>query len=335
MNEIELSYSKLSAFDIHGPSSLIEKKNISNDGISHGSLVDILIVDRLLNLNKINENYAIKKFEKPQNHHGLLAEDILQRYESIPDESTILNIIKNLNLFGNTKKEELLLNKIREENFIGYLQETFENRNKIMITPDEYIAAKDDVECLLNHPTTKNFFKTSDKISIFLQVPFKAKKGGFKYKGIVDLLKIEEIAEDTIEVELADIKTGTPKNEKFEESFYKYRYYIQSSLYQEFVREILKKVYNVENKKIILKNFKFIYKCKTENVPIVWEISEKLHVAGWKGFYNYKFYKYKGIEELQEEIKFHLDNNLFEYSKNYYLNNGTLLLNDDNIELND
>lgn len=336
MNEKRsLSYSKLSSFDIYGPSVLIKRKILDNEGLRYGSVVDLLIVDKLLNKKNFEEKYLIIKYEKPKNNHALLAEDILQRFEEIPDEKIIIDIIKGLNLWSNIKNEALLLEKIHDEQFLGYLKESFICKEKIPITLEDYVMAKDDADMIINHKTTKEFFQTTDNTSIFLQVPFEKERGDFIYRGVIDLLKITEIDEDSIEVEILDIKTGTPKSDKFAESFYKYRYYLQSSLYQESVYDILKNVYDITGKKVIIKNFKFIYKCKTESFPIIWEVSEKWYEAGIKGFYSHKFYKYKGVDEIQDEIKFHFDNNLFEYSKEYYVNNGVVKLKDNHIELND
>lgn len=334
MNEKKnLSYSKLSSFDIHGPSVLVSKKEIDNDGIRHGTIVDLLIVDKLLKTNHFEDQYLIVKYQKPKNQHAILAEDILQRFADIPKESVMLDIIKGLGLWSNIVNEDPLLKKIRDPEFLGYLKEAFLCKQKKPISLEDYISAKDDVDVIINHSTTREFFETSENVHIFLQVPFERDRGVFSYRGFVDLLKIKEIDNDTIEVEILDIKTGAPKGAKFTESFYKYRYFIQSSLYQESVYDILKNVYDIGNKKVIIKNFKFLYKCKSETFPIIWEVSEKWHIAGIKGFYSGAFYKYKGIDELQKEIEFHFENNLFEYSLEYYENNGVVQLKDNIIEI--
>lgn len=332
----KLSYSKLSSFDIHGPQALIIEKTIDNEGIRHGSLVDTLIVDKLLNINKFDEEYIILKFKRPENNHLILANEILQNFKELPTTSEILNILKNLNLWSNIKQEELLLNKINDDNFIGYLKESLLCRSKRGVTLEDYISAKDDRDSILNNKITRSYFKTSKNTSIYLQVPFEKEEEFFIYRGIIDLLKITFIDDSTIEVEIIDIKTGTPKSDKFIESFLKYRYYLQSTIYQRYYKEILRNIdKNLLKKNIILKNFKFIYKSRSEDNPYIFEVSEKWIRAGAKGFTSMNIYKYKGVEQLEEEILYHIKSNQYDYKMEYYVNNGHLKISDDLIVVND
>ena len=53
--DLKLSYSRISDFDRNGPQALIKRREINTDGTKHGSIVDILLVDKLEGTNEFDK----------------------------------------------------------------------------------------------------------------------------------------------------------------------------------------------------------------------------------------------------------------------------------------
>ena len=84
-----------------------------------------------------------------------------------------------------------------------------------------------------------------------------------------------------------------------------------------------------------LENFKFLFIGKSENVPIIFEFTEKWNQAAIKGFNTKSGYFYTGIDENLKKVYYHWKNNKYDFSKDVYEQNGNLILNDNFIEVNE
>ena len=60
--------------------------------------------------------------------------------------------------------------------------------------------------------------------------------------------------------------------------------------------------------------FKFIYLSITENFPLVYQVSEKWHNAALNGFMMAGKYRYRGLNQLLDDIYYHWKNK--EYAEN-------------------
>ena len=132
-------------------------------------------------------------------------------------------------------------------------------------------------------------------------------------------------------VYMEDIKTGSSRADEFTKSFIKYCYYFQEAVYSKAFDSICEQLKLVD---YTLAPFKFIFIGRGEKVPHVFEISDKWHNAAINGFTTKAGYKYKGLDENLDLIYYHWKNKLYDFSQEVYENNGSLILNDDFIEVN-
>ena len=325
--DLTLSYSRISDFDRNGPQALIRKRDIDNDGIKHGSLVDDLLTDTLTGSSLYKEKYYLYDGNKPTATLGNICDIILKNYNKIPDLNTVLKIVKNNAFWSSTKDDEKLINNFNTPEFWEYLKTMFETVNKKVITTNENIAAKEAVDILLNHEYSKHLY-TND-LRNYYQLSFEIEYKKFKIKGILDRLSIDD--ENKI-VYMDDLKTGAGKGETFLKSFIDYRYYFQGAIYRMAFNYFCEKF---KLKDYTLAPFKFIYIGKTEKIPFIFTFTDKWNDAAIKGFKTKSGYRFVGLDENLDKIYFHWKNNKYDFSEEIYLNNGCLNLNDEFIEINE
>lgn len=327
--DLNLSYSRVSDFDRNGPQALIRRTNVENEGLKHGSLVDILLTDRLTKSKEFKKQYIVIDENKPSATLGMLCDIILDNYVELPTKEKVLEIVKHNNYWGRTKDEEKLIAYFDIPEFWNYLKHKFETKNKIIISNDDFNKAKNAVDILLNHKFTKNYFKNYDEIEHYYQVSFNIKYHKFNFRGILDKMTIDHKEK---KVYFEDIKTGEPKSNKFMDSFIKYRYYFQGYLYQQAF-EYLSKIYNFEGYK--LQPFRFIYISRSEENPIVFVMSDKWQNAAQKGFVTKTGFEYRGFDECLDLIYYHWKNKRYDFSKIIDEQQGLLTLTDNFIIVND
>ena len=324
--DLRLSYSKISDFDRNGPISLIRQTFVDNEGVKHGSLVETLLLDKLLSTNDFNKNYVLLDIEKPTATLGLLVDIILNNYTEVPTKEEVLNIINN-NAFWGKYKEETKIANFDIPSFWNYLKIKFEGNSKIIVNYEQLKTAANSADILLTHEFSKDLFY--NELENHYQVEFQYYYKGFLIKGFIDKMTIDRKNKC---VYFEDIKTGEGKNDKFMESFIKYRYYFQGLIYQQAFN-ILAEKYNFSD--YVLMPFKFIYVGKTESYPLVYTMTDKWIKSALNGFTTTSGYKYKGLDENLDNIYYHWKNKKYNYSKEVYEKKGSLNLNDDFIEVND
>lgn len=325
--DLTLSYSRLSDFDRNGPQALIRKSDVDNKGIKHGSIVNDLLVEKLTNEPLFSNRYYIYDDNKPTAMLGQLCDIILNNYEKIPDKETVLKIVKNNAFWNNILKEETLIGKFNTNEFWEYLKIQFKIKDKLVITLDEHNSAKNTVNTLLTHKYSKNIFYND--FENYHELPFEIVYNKFTFKGILDIFQIDH---KNKKVYMIDLKTGSGKSETFLKSFIDYRYYYQGAIYRMAFEYFCKK-FNLVN--YTLENFKFLFIGKSENIPIIFEFTEKWNQAAIKGFKTKSGYFYTGINENLEKVYYHWKNNKYDFSKDVYEQNGCLILNDNFIEINE
>ena len=325
--DLSLSYSRVSDFDRNGPVALDKRTHIENEGIKHGSLVDILLTDKMTNEKEFDKQYVVADITKPTATLGLLSDIILNNYEKVPTIQEIYEICK-LNDFWKRQKEDTIIANFNNDEFLDYIKFKIETKDKIVITKEEYYKAIESVVNLLNNKFTHHLFYND--LDNYYQVKFEFKYKYFIFKGILDKLTIDH--KNKI-VYMEDIKTGEPKADKFIESFIKYRYYFQEAVYVKAFDKI-KEMFNLSDE-YKLAPFKFIYLCKTEDTPLVYVVTSEWSKAALNGFKTTSGYMYKGLDENIERIYYHWKNKHFKFSKEIYENSGIINLNDDFIITNE
>jgi hypothetical protein len=325
--DLTLSYSRLSDFDRNGPQALIRKSDVENKGIKHGSIVNDLLVEKLTEEPLFSNRYYIYDENKPTATLGTLCDIILNNYDSLPKLDVILKIVKNNGFWSGVKVEETLIAKFNTNEFWEYLKIQFKIKDKLVITFNEHLSAKNTVNTLLSHEYSKNIFYND--LENYHELPFEIEYKRFKFKGILDIFQIDH---KNKKVYMIDLKTGAGKSETFLKSFIDYRYYYQGAIYRIAFKYFCDKFNLVD---YTLENFKFLFIGKSENIPIIFEFTEKWNQAAIKGFKTKSGYFYTGIDENLEKVYYHWKHNKYDFSKDIYEQNGCLILNDEFIEVNE
>jgi len=323
--DLKLSYSRISDFDRNGPKALIRPSNPEGDGLRFGSLVDDLLVDKVTNNNLCKDLYVVYDDNKPTAMLGTLCDIIIDNYDKVPDKDTVLKIVKH-NGFWSKMKDDTKINQFDMSEFWDYIKIKIKTKDKLVVTQKESQDAEECVGLLLNHKHTYHLF--NNNFENHYQYKFEYEYKGFHLRGIIDKLSIDHVNKI---VYMEDIKTGSSRADEFTKSFIKYCYYFQESVYAKAFNSICEQLGLVS---YTLAPFKFIFIGRGEKVPHIFEISDKWHNAAINGFTTKAGYKYKGLDENLDLIYYHWKNKLYDFSQEVYENNGSLILNDDFIEVN-
>lgn len=318
-NSEYFSASFLKMFDKEGPESLIKTVNYDNKGTFKGSIIDTLCFDNE-NFEKI---YHVSTSNKEPSETEKVLLDSLHSiidYKDIKSFSYIqvgLELIKELNLWKNIKNEEILISKLKNEDFVKSLKDLFKSKNKIVISGSDYMNALEVKKHLIENENTKDYFLNSDikKKQVLFQIPILFSIENDKFKCLLDIIFINH-EDKTIRV--VDLKTGFDDNNSFKWTILKYRYDIQVALYTKALE-----TYIIDNG---LKDYRVIdpiiiyTQVSKPDRPLIFKFNEKLVKYAYRGFKLKSGYLYKGILELVDEINWHKDNNIYNYSKNDYIN---------------
>ncbi len=321
--DLILSYSKLSDFDRNGAIALIRNSRTENEGLKFGSLIDDLLFN---DKDYFNKHYYIFDGEKPTATLDVLCDIILKNFITIPTEEEIVNIIILNKFWANVKNKDTLIEKFNNSEFWDYLKCKYETVNKVVITTKEYEDSKEIINILKTHKYSKPvLINEYENIS---QVKFSIEYRKFKIHGILDLISIDH--KNKI-VYFTDLKTGKNPAIEFEESFIKWRYYFQGAIYCLAFFEICK---NLNLKDYRLAPFQFLYISKSDKTPLLFKMTEKWILAAMNGF-SINRYKFKGINELIDEIYWCWKNKEYSIPKYIVENNGIINLKDNFIEINE
>ena len=107
----------------------------------------------------------------------------------------------------------------------------------------------------------------------------------------------------------------------------KWRYYLQEAVYTIAIKKLVKEREDLKGYKVL--PFQFLYISRFEKVPLLYTVSEKWHKAALNGFTTTSGYKYRGLNELIDSIKWHWKNKIFDTPKEIHTNSGQLTIEDD------
>lgn len=323
--ERALSYSRISDFDKNGPQALIRASEVNKtESVAIGSLVDDLTNDDI----DIENKYYIYNGSKPTATLGKLCNIITKNYSELPEKKEILEIVKKNNFWSTTKDDIKLVSKYNVPEFWEYLRAIFFSKNKKIISSEKYELSKELCQILKSHDFSKHIFENNDLIDRYNQFTFNITYMDVVLRGMMDFLIVNHIDKT---IQIIDLKTGQYKGLEFIINFIKFKYYIQESVYT------LKKVEQFICKELNLKGytmlpFQFLYISVYEKIPLVYTTTDLWHKAGRLGYYSGTYYN-KGLDELIQEIKWHVNNNVYNLPKEIYINNGNVKLNDKFIKL--
>jgi len=314
--DIYLSYSRVADFVKNGPKALISRHDKGGEGMKVGSITD----DWLYNRENFDKLYIVFDGVKPTATLGTLTDIIIQNYTEIPSKKEILNIIKK-NEFWKRSKDDTKLANFDTPEFWKYLKLQFLATDKVIITSEQFELGKTLSEVLVTHKHSKELF--SDKYERLDQFKFNITYQNVKFRGIIDMILLDHKNKT---IRAVDLKTGVPRAEEFMSNFLKFKYYFQEAVYMLALDSILKEL-GLDEYQIL--SFQFLYIGRNEQVPIVFNITDKWHNAAITGFKTKSGYYFPGLEETVELIKWHFKCNEFVFSKDIRENNGNINLNDD------
>jgi hypothetical protein len=326
VQDLRLSFSRISAFDQDGPKTLVEKKELSGEGVLMGGLIDMLLFEP----DKVKDNYYIFEAKVPTATAKELADIITNNYNSMPSIPDVLKIIEVNGFWSSIKKETTLTNKFNNDDFWGYLKAVFESKDKQIVSKEDYIRAEELVEVLRTHKNSKERldFPTEEE-SKYVQVKLDFNYKQFNFRGIVDLIVVNHTDKT---IKFIDLKTGAPAAQMFSQSFVKYRYYLQALLYT-IGAESFKREYSLEDYRLL--PFEFLYISRYQKIPLVYEVPTTWELAALRGFTTKSGYKYKGLDQLIAEIDWHWTHKEFDLPMEIVMANGLIVINDDFIEVNE
>lgn len=143
---------------------------------------------------------------------------------------------------------------------------------------------------------------------------------GVRCKAEIDCIEIDHVNKVIIPYDLK----CTYDNEDFPMSYIKNGYYLQQAFYT-VALESWKKEQGMEDFKVAL--FRFIVGDTSANGrrPLVYKLTSADLANGHNGF-TLRGYQYKGIRTLVDEIKWHMDNDIWDCSREAFIAQGNLTL---------
>lgn len=200
-----------------------------------------------------------------------------------------------------------------------YFYDLINGENKTVISPQQFTQIQVAKETLLTHRFTAKYFRNNERYEVKYQVPIYFNYEGTDCKGLIDLVIIDK---ETKTLYPVDIKTTGYRLDSWIGNFWSLRYDIQAAFYSYGLNTMLEK-FGCEK----LGNFKFIVvnQTKPEN-PLIFQVSDEILNFGEVGGKKISV-EYEGFRQAIARVKWHTENDLWDYRMEDYLNNGVRTIN--------
>jgi len=217
--------------------------------------------------------------------------------------------------------------------FVGSDAEIFYNeirkvraQNLTVVTTEDVSNAEKIVEELRNNPVTKDVVNlvSSPRYTVYNQLQVEEYVlDGLEFKSMMDKVVVDH---DVKTVQVYDLKC-TWSVENFLEEYYLYRRaYIQALLYYKAALHFMNNTeeirgYRVESPRFIV--------CDSTNYynPLIYTLSDKDLEDAYNGF-THKNREYTGVATLIKDLKWALENNIWNISRENSINNGLVNIKD-------
>ena len=235
-----ISFSLLQKYDREGFATLFQPDELSTPSLLFGSAVDCMITEGPEEFAKKFLVADIPKLSATMQAIAdqLVAEHSENTFVTVSDEKILQ--AANDNSYQKNWKDATRIQKIREE-CSAYYNLMVSNSDKRILTESDYSDVTRAVEALQTDKHTSHFFMGNDpfgSVERYYQLKFLSKPEtlGGSIKGMLDLVCVDH-ANKTVHP--CDLKT-TKDIYTFEESFYKYRYYLQAAIYTWLIEQAIK-----------------------------------------------------------------------------------------------
>lgn len=313
-----VNYSSLAAIAI-GPQYYKSRNDDSSEDKEHfiiGTCVDILLTEP----ESFDSKFAVDDFEEFTNFPAPQMKKYVEifietgssekAYEAVGfKKSNILSVIDKYESEGKDYAEYLLKRKEFNE----------KNKDKKILTKEQFSKCKSIADSLKNNKFTKKYFINSTKeIEILDQFEHYWEMLGTKFKCKLDKVIINHIDKT---IQPIDIKTTGKHTSKFMESFISFRYDIQASIYYQGICDyIWKKSEHLKGYSIL--PFKFIVEStKYIGTPLIYNINPRIIDQAYEGYF-YKNTEMTGWNDLLKTLQWHKENNVWDYTKSTFENDG-------------
>lgn len=319
------SYSTLSTFEREGPRiipNIYDKK--TSEALRFGSLVDTLLTAP----EEFEDKFYIVKVKKPSDTIYAIINNIWEESDKQIDalikipEGLILNNADRFN-YGMTWRKETRVNKILTEGSDFF--KTFKKaENKIIIPQEDYVRANSCIEALKTSKYTRDAFYDDifeEDIESHYQLKFKAyfEDIDMEVRIMLDRLKVDHANKI---IYPKDLKTTGKDEEHFADSFLTWNYWIQSNMYS----EVLAKVISQDDyfKDFTIAPFEFICINRYNISPLIWVDNTNLIPGDRLDIHGIRHSYWK---KLCTELKWHMDNKIYNYTYDSIVNGGKKILN--------
>lgn len=300
------SYSTLAKFNrdgFEGLNKLFQK--VSSPSLLFGSVVDTLLTE---GEEAFNERFFVATFPDISDSVKQVVQHIYNQYKD--DAKTLVNIKDDDILascdfleYSKSWKAETRVKNIREKGTLYYHFLKL-SENKEVISTEVLEQAKECVNALRESPATEWFFRPDspfDNIERLYQLKFKAEYNGIPLRSMLDLAIVDH---NNKTIQPCDLKTTGHPEYKFFDSYVKWNYDIQQSLYTYNLKQNIIKDPYFKDFKIL--PYKFIVICKDTQIPMVWEVSDAM--ATTEVSYELGDYKFKNWREIVTELDYYIKN---------------------------
>lgn len=290
-----------------------------------GDLVDFYLLECKGNeeefIIKFDEKFAMFEGVKTTAQAFLLADELFALTKRDINDGEIVTSfeIRFKEAFDNLQKQDKYKGKTWEKGLEDfnktskdYFDKLLENINKKVVSLQDVEKAKSIVHVLMNDDFTGHIFRDP---SLLAKQVLEFKYNGMDCKSEVDFMTIDH---DNQIIQPYDLKT-TYDNEEFDYNYLKHGYYLQQAFYSIGLQEMY------PDYTILPFNFIVADTSSNNRRPLIYKLNAHHYIQGKQGF-TYNNYKYRGIDELVNEIIWADENGIWNINKNNYMNKGIVKL---------
>lgn len=197
-----------------------------------------------------------------------------------------------------------------------YYDDLIAGEGKKVVSPIQYAMIQNIANTLRLSKFTSKYIVGNSQFKVFTQQALNFTYEGVECKGLLDLVVVDVVNNILYPI---DLKTTTTSLNFWVEMLMKHRYDFQAAFYTEALKQTDLNIYG-EN--LTMANFRFIVESqKYPGSPLIYELSDDLMNLGKFGG-TFQGKNYEGFDQAISRLKWHFDNDLWEYTREDYQNEG-------------
>ena len=271
--------------------------------------------------------YSIRSFElSPQLRK--LADYLIKNKTNYSNITSLFELGKSLNLFGQIKNFSTFETLLEKENFLENLNFYKNSVNKTVITEEQYKKAVQIVNSFSTSIFTKQYFIKTEHVEILTSLPIYWFYKKVPCKSLIDFVRINHL---TKSISINDLKTTRFETKNFKSSILQYRYDIQGAFYLDAFK------WWVENIRTDLKDYEiigfsfFVESTKNIGSPLIFHLTlNDVHIGKYGGEIcnnNGLKINIEGFDKLIDDLLWHQETQIWSYTKDQYENKGIIEVN--------